>query len=1263
MKHLIESLAAFSFICLVTLAHAGTHTVQTPIFSLDTRGVGLGSVTGRVVSAGLPIAGAKIAIEGTEHSALSSASGSFVIPGIPAGNGYKLTAASANQLTASLPNINVPVGILSVGEVLLQAASKPYKLIPIAPDINSSLTEVEETGTAYRYYLVVDANSLPVGNVPFSLKIAGGPEIPQGEVGEEYAGRTTGLSDPDGILRVSLPGSYLSKGSQRTVDVWGDGEIKASFRAILRNRQYERVWKHKFGGGVSGKIKVVRVGGKAAFESEIVHVMRNDFPISERITRKRAGEIRAGYELSLPCKVASVGVGGFLGGDFQTTYAFDPYEDDRYVNALKLCLALGDFMIIGPGPYFNFYTSAMDYESQIQDRLVSSGVDFRLGAYGEAIIGLKPGREKKLIGPSISGSFTASGQREFIMGVEERYGGMGDNISAGSRTESIYSFGFAASSSRDLSIGEKKSKGPEFNFSLISVNHDIQYRARIWRYDESLWPRRVQLSQKTSNDNKNPLALSWVEPMDEYMEVSEELSLELPTLSSYARLKDLAPAWQGLNNPDDARNKLKNVELQSFPLSMLAYARDNSSMISYSRKIYAADVGELDGGLSLDALVAGLGLQVIGRVEKGAEAIKESGYIVRDRRMPTVMYPQVDTYMFPDISVTELESYWAAYASSPILDWVEENAPFVIVVGENVINAGNAVLEFRDGALELGSVVISRFADWVAGPFQGPQLQIRSSHTISAETLPSAGASNYFYGIGGVYIFSSTNDFLGTASLTIAYDQEQVTGLNESELRIYRASTNNLWTLVGGSVDVVSNTVSCTVTQLGTYTIAPPLPAGMITFNLSTNILMADGTSVVVAVASNLLLNTGTQATQSWWFTASALGVSILNTDADTNLPGTQFASSNGVLTITLQAPADGQIASLDVISHAGSASGSIGIPVVDEIPPPAPTGIVANAGQSRIWLSWPTNSPGALHRVYYRAGQAGPPYDGTCRIDGVPSPVTIQEYSVVLRGLDRGTNYYLAVSAIDATGNEGPLTPIGPVSTAEVPPHPPTGVAVSFGIDGTNTLMWGLSEDDGYNDRDVIRYEIFRAVMPGGTPAKIAEVPAGTALYREPTVPVDDAQFIVYSVVAIDSGASSSQWMQADNLLPDGMGADNDWDGIADAWEEAYGLNPSNRLDGAMDDDDDGFTNLEEFLADTNPANRSSRLELNAVRTTNGNVRLEWQSGVLAKQELWATESLLNPNAWQLLRVLEPPTETSNTFTDAQSTITSRIYRINTRR
>jgi hypothetical protein len=63
--------------------------------------------------------------------------------------------------------------------------------------------------------------------------------------------------------------------------------------------------------------------------------------------------------------------------------------------------------------------------------------------------------------------------------------------------------------------------------------------------------------------------------------------------------------------------------------------------------------------------------------------------------------------------------------------------------------------------------------------------------------------------------------------------------------------------------------------------------------------------------------------------------------------------------------------------------------------------------------------------------------------------------------------------------------------------------------------------------------------------------------------------------------------WDDADSPpVKSGAGriVDTDADGMPDAWEKAHKLNPGNASDGPTDTDKDGYTNVEEYLYNTNP-------------------------------------------------------------------------------
>jgi pectate lyase len=66
-----------------------------------------------------------------------------------------------------------------------------------------------------------------------------------------------------------------------------------------------------------------------------------------------------------------------------------------------------------------------------------------------------------------------------------------------------------------------------------------------------------------------------------------------------------------------------------------------------------------------------------------------------------------------------------------------------------------------------------------------------------------------------------------------------------------------------------------------------------------------------------------------------------------------------------------------------------------------------------------------------------------------------------------------------------------------------------------------------------------------------------------------------------IDSQKEVGGWPE---LKGGPVAIDTDHDGMPDAWEKKYGLNPNDPSDGAKDNDGDGYTNVEEYLNGTSP-------------------------------------------------------------------------------
>ena len=124
--------------------------------------------------------------------------------------------------------------------------------------------------------------------------------------------------------------------------------------------------------------------------------------------------------------------------------------------------------------------------------------------------------------------------------------------------------------------------------------------------------------------------------------------------------------------------------------------------------------------------------------------------------------------------------------------------------------------------------------------------------------------------------------------------------------------------------------------------------------------------------------------------------------------------------------------------------------------------------------------------------------------------------------------------------------------------------------------------------------------------------------------------------------------------------GADTDGDGMPDSYELAQGFNPNNPADAQQDADGDGATNLDEYLAGTDPHDAASKLALQVVSVTSTAATLRF-TAVANKSYSIQYRNSLSGGSWQTL-VPVPAQAATHTVTYSDTLppgLAARFYRV----
>jgi hypothetical protein len=257
---------------------------------------------------------------------------------------------------------------------------------------------------------------------------------------------------------------------------------------------------------------------------------------------------------------------------------------------------------------------------------------------------------------------------------------------------------------------------------------------------------------------------------------------------------------------------------------------------------------------------------------------------------------------------------------------------------------------------------------------------------------------------------------------------------------------------------------------------------------------------------------------------------------------------------------------------------------------------------------------------VFSVTPNCGPPSGGT--------PITVSGFNftgnatVTIGGVSASNVVVSSTStltAITPPGIAGPRNVVVTVLSSLSPGNFPNGFTYvypdpgSFGGVGSvtsaveaATLTWSAATGTG----DV--YNVYQGTTSGAE--NFASPVASTtnlSAFITPLYPGSNAPityfFVVRAATLCGDSESNTVEVSVQPLLDPNKSQVGD--GIANWWKQQYGFNPFDPTVAAADPDGDGMSNLQEFLAGTNPTNNASAFRIVSVVPEGSNWRITWKT------------------------------------------------------
>lgn len=439
---------------------------------------------------------------------------------------------------------------------------------------------------------------------------------------------------------------------------------------------------------------------------------------------------------------------------------------------------------------------------------------------------------------------------------------------------------------------------------------------------------------------------------------------------------------------------------------------------------------------------------------------------------------------------------------------------------------------------------------------------------------------------------------------------------------------------------VASNSSGTSYGADRTFTTAASTPQLLFTYTFS-DVTSSSGTSSAGGTASNVTFSNFTavgvsansSASNRFDFSNQPLGA----TDGSDVFTGTINLGKYYEMTVT---PASGFSVNLSSITFTMQRSGTgirqysvrssldnFSINLSASINPPNSNLSVVSTPQPNIFQVTDTST----------SANTGSTLTLDTSFSGIASPVTFRFYGYNAEG-SSGT------FSVDDVAINGTVTGAFPSITI----NPATALTTS-----SATLNAAVNP----NGAATTVYFVFGTTTDYGDVTPSQTIPAGTTdvSIQQLLTGLRSYTTYHYKVIAANSSGTAAGSDQTFTTVA----GDRDGDGMPDDFEVQYGFNPDDPSDAALDADGDGFTNLQEYIAGTDPRNSSDRLHITDIATDADGIAITFTTVAGKKYRLESIDDL-GGTVWSTVADNISGTGANITVTDDGALLQlQRFYRV----